>query len=197
MALNKKLAALLVCAVVLVVGAASATLAYFMDSEKATNTFTVGHVDITLDEAKVNVDGTVIEGADRVMTNEYHLIPGSTYTKDPTVHVQSGSEDCYIFVKLENELKDIIAATTVENQMEAKGWDLLDAENNIYVYKNVVEKSSKVTDVAVFEAFKVNGEVTKEALANYKDAKIIVTAYAVQAAGFDTAADAWDATFGK
>ena len=52
------------------------TLAYFTDTKSADNTFTVGNVKITLDEAKVTTDGTPVEGADRVKANEYHLLPG-------------------------------------------------------------------------------------------------------------------------
>ena len=39
------------------------TLAYFTDKGNATNTFTVGNVKITLDEAKVNTDGTPVRAA--------------------------------------------------------------------------------------------------------------------------------------
>ena len=50
------------------------TLAYLTDQDSVVNTFTVGKVQITLDETKVNSDGTVVEGAERVRENEYHLI---------------------------------------------------------------------------------------------------------------------------
>ena len=90
---NKNKALLLVlCAVMLVVGTVFATLAYLTDTDTATNTFTVGNVGLSLDEAEVNQDGTV-KSDKRVQENAYHLLPGHTYIKDPTVTVEAGSED--------------------------------------------------------------------------------------------------------
>jgi len=58
-----------------------ATIAYLTDDEAVVNTFTVGQVGISLDEAKVNTDGSLVTGSDagRVHENEYHLLPGHTY----------------------------------------------------------------------------------------------------------------------
>ena len=79
---------LLVCsAALLACVGIGASFAYLTNQDTVTNSFTVGSVAITLDEAAVNADGTRIEGAERVQANEYHLIPGRSYTKDPTVHV--------------------------------------------------------------------------------------------------------------
>lgn len=50
------------------------TLAFLTDSEKAINTFTVGDLDITLDEPNWNDDD---DGKD--------MTPGDTFVKDPTV----------------------------------------------------------------------------------------------------------------
>ncbi|MFR6087431.1 MAG: SipW-dependent-type signal peptide-containing protein [Oscillospiraceae bacterium] len=77
----------LCCALLLVAAGVFGTLAYLTGTDTVNNTFTVGNVKITLDEAKVTTDGTPVEGADRVKANEYHLLPGHTYTKDPTVTV--------------------------------------------------------------------------------------------------------------
>lgn len=85
------------CAVLLVAVSIFGTLAYLTDSESVKNTFTVGSVDLSLDEAEVNPDGTYKnDHDDRVKANEYHLLPGHTYYKDPTVTVDAGSEDAYV-----------------------------------------------------------------------------------------------------
>ena len=55
------------------------TLAYLTDTDEVDNTFTVGNVEITLDEASIGADGDATTG-DRVKKNEYHLLPGH---KDP------------------------------------------------------------------------------------------------------------------
>lgn len=92
----KKIVALLLCAVLLVAGSVAGTIAYLTSQDEAVNNFTVGQVKITLDEAKVDENGKKIENEKRVQSNDYHLLPGQSYVKDPTVHVTKGSEDCYV-----------------------------------------------------------------------------------------------------
>lgn len=87
------------CAVLLVCLSVGATLAYLTDDETVTNTFTVGKVVIDLDEAPVDEDGKETTG-DRVKANTYHVYPAGVYDKDPTIHIQGDSEDCYVGVKL-------------------------------------------------------------------------------------------------
>ena len=104
---------LTLCAVLLVAASVMGTMAYLTSTDKVENTFTVGNVKITLDEAKVNTDGTPVEGADRVKANEYKLLPGHTYTKDPTVTVIKGSESSYVRMKVTfNNAAQIIAMCT-------------------------------------------------------------------------------------
>ena len=104
---------LTLCAVLLVAASVMGTMAYLTSTDKVENTFTVGNVTITLDEAKVNTDGTPVTPAERVKANEYKLLPGHTYTKDPTVTVKAGSESSYIRMKVTfNNAADIIAMCT-------------------------------------------------------------------------------------
>ena len=104
---------LTLCAVLLVAASVLGTMAYLTSTDTVTNTFTVGKVEIKLDEAKVNADGIPVEGAGRVMENSYKLMPGTTYTKDPTVTVLKGSEDSYVRMKVTfNNAKEIIALCT-------------------------------------------------------------------------------------
>lgn len=103
----------LCCALLLVAAGVFGTLAYLTGTDTVNNTFTVGNVKITLDEAKVTTDGTPVEGADRAKANEYHLLPGHTYTKDPTVTVEEGSDLSYVRMKVTfNNATDIIALCT-------------------------------------------------------------------------------------
>lgn len=179
------------------------TLAYLTSTDKVENSFTVGKVAITLDEAQVNTDGTAVTPAARVKANTYKLMPGHPYTKDPTVHVDADSEDSWIFVKVENGISDIEAAeatgenayTPIAKQITNNGWTQLDGKTNIYYKKYTAGTTDK--DLAVFGNFKIADNAQDisgwGAAAN---AKITVTAYAVQADGFTTAKAAWDATFG-
>lgn len=183
-----KALALALCTVLLVVSTVFVTMAFLTDKDSVKNTFTFGQVGISLDEADVNTDGTLIEGAARVKANEYHLIPGHTYAKDPVVHVDSNSENCWLFVKLDNGLKSIIASETIEEQIQANGWSVIDADNNIWAYEEICGAND---NIPTFTEFKL---VDDAKVSDFGQAVIEVTAYAVQADGFDSAAEAWGAT---
>ena len=100
------------CAVLLVAASVLGTMAYLTSTDEVENTFTVGNVKITLDEAKVNADG-VVSSNDRVKGNEYKLMPGHTYVKDPTVTVKAPSVDSYVRMKVTfNNAAAIIALCT-------------------------------------------------------------------------------------
>ena len=106
------------CAVLLVAASVLGTMAYLTDSKDVKNTFTVGNVAIKLDEAKVDENGTQVVDKDgnpvaRVTENEYKLLPGHTYTKDPTVTVLAPSVASYVRMKVTfNNAKEIIAMCT-------------------------------------------------------------------------------------
>lgn len=59
--MKKKIVALCLCVALAVVAIGGATLAYFTDTDEATNTFTAGGVKIELIEQQVNEDGTELE----------------------------------------------------------------------------------------------------------------------------------------
>lgn len=194
-------------ALVMVAGISVAgTLAYLTSTTgEVKNTFTVGSVVITLDEAKVDTDGTIVPDADRVTANSYKLMPGHSYTKDPTVHVDSASEDAYLFVKVENGIAAIEdSSNTIAAQMTANGWTAVAGADNVYAYDEVVNGGD---NIPVFGSFKVSGNVegTKPDepvagtlyLSDYATAEITVTAYAIQADGFSSSADAWTAFAGQ
>lgn len=185
------------CAGTLVVGSVAGTMAYLTDTKTVTNTFTVGNVAITLDETDVDING-VQEDTTRVTENQYKLMPGHSYTKDPKIHVASDSEDCYLFVKVANEITNIEGDTTVAHQMAAKGWVAVEgAPAGVYVYTedNALAVVAGGQDVPVFDNFTVAGTVDNTTLATYTDKTITVTAYAIQADGFGskTAAEIWNA----
>jgi len=99
---------LTLCAVLLIAASVLGTMAYLTSTAKVENTFTIGKVEIKLDETDVtNPTGS------RVQANSYKLMPGTTYTKDPTVTVKAGSEESYVRMKVTfNNAKKIIALCT-------------------------------------------------------------------------------------
>lgn len=212
--MNKKVKALLLvlCALVFAVAGVFATLAYLNDTtEQVTNTITVGDVDIDLDEYKVSYDEyyneTVHTELARVKANDYNLIPGVIYTKDPTVHVKADSEPSYIFVRVVNEIAGIEAnvaddgVDTIAKQMADNGWVAVDGKANLYVYNgtkcdivnevkkdNVVnaKKGGAIVDLVVFENFRVNPDADNGGspdIDDFNNKTIKIKAYAVQAIG--------------
>lgn len=200
---------LALCAVSLVTASVFGTMAYLTSTDEVKNTFTVGSVAITLDEADVNPDGSPVTNADRVQSNEYKLLPGHEYKKDPTIHVDANSEDCFLFVKVENGIAGIEsqkAGESVAAQMIANGWKTVEVkgQTGIYVY---VGKTAGATDpatvvkkmnVPVFDKLVIAGDsVNNDTLKEYASKNITVTAYAVQKDGFEdkTPADIWTTAF--
>ena len=180
---------LVLCAVLLVTASVLGTMAYLTSRDEVVNTFTVGKVDITLDGAKVDKAGTAATPEVRVDANEYHLLPGHTYKKDPTVHVEANSENSWIFVKVDNPIVDIEADTKIAAQITEKEWTPLAGETGVY-YKEYTT-SQTVQNFVVFDNFKIKGNITNDELKAYNNKTVTVTAYAIQRDGFATPADAW------
>lgn len=186
----RKALMLILCAALLVSATVMGTLAYLTSqTEVVTNTFTVGNVAITLDETDVDLYG-VKDGNTRVIENDYKLIPGHTYTKDPIVHVTAGSEKCWLFVKVTDDIAAIQDTTTVAAQMAANKWTDVAGAEGVYAYESIVDAGTAAQDVKVFENFKIKGEAD---VAAYAQKTITIQAYAIQADGFTTAAEAWAA----
>lgn len=211
----KKALLLTVCAILLVVASVMGTLAYLTDNGKVVNTFTAGKVYITLDEAITDIDGKPLDAEagnivdlaqaarkageiNETVGNKYHLIPGSTYTKDPTVTVEAGSEACWLFVKVDNGISAIEGGTTIAQQIVAKGWIALDGVSGVYYRRHM--ESGSAQKYIVFENFTVDAQKTNTDLFNVKDNNVTVTAFAVQEENVATSVDgemnkalaAWD-----
>ena len=195
---------LILCAMLLLVASALGTVAYLTVQDTVTNTFSVGKVDATLIEGSAGkrIMRARSTGAP-VDENDHILMPGHTYTKDHTIHVDAVSEDSYIFVKVENGIASYEAASsaeeggyrTIADQITANGWTALESAADVY-YREYT-KSSTGSDFAVFDTFKIADNANDAESWGSCDAQVAVTAYAVQKYGFDTASAAWMATFGK
>jgi len=208
----RKVLLLVLCLVLVVSATVMGTLAYLTSTDSVVNTFTVGNVQITLDEADVKTNGSYETNHDnRVKANDYKLMPGHTYIKDPTVTVKAGSEDSYVrmLVTISNatNLKAVFGDNFLpENYI--KGWDSTtwvstkavaeDTEKNTltyeFRYKEVVKASANDTVLDdLFEEFTVPGTINGTDLAKLQDTTITVVAHAIQADGFADADAAWNA----
>lgn len=212
----KKFKALLVvaCALLLVAASVFGTMAYLTSTDTVTNTFTVGKVAIKLDEAKVDADGKPVANAERVKENSYKLLPGHTYTKDPTVTVEAGSEASYVrqmvTVTFDKVLTDAQLATQLDGiftgydanwvrndkKVETKTKDGAKYTVITYEYRYKDKVAATTTDTklpALFTEIKVPETWTNDDLAALGNIEINIVAHAIQADGFADADAAWKA----
>lgn len=165
----KKILALALAALLLVAVSVAGTLAYLVDStEEIENTFTKSNVDIELTETK----------------KDFQMVPGATIEKNPIVTVKAGSEDCWLFVKVE-ESADLTKYIDYEI---AEGWTAL--ENGVY-YREA--KAGDSFSVLADDEVTVLGTVTNQMMDQVTGDNVTLTftAFACQKEGFDTPAAAW------
>lgn len=209
--MKKKLLIMSVAMVLVCAFAVGMTIAYLTSTDEVVNTFTVGNVQIKLDEAAVNPDGTLVPNADRVKANSYKLIPGHTYTKDPTVTVLRGSESSYIKMTVTFTKADALDAifapngadlTSIFNGYNPANWiykgntedTVANTRTYEFWYKDAVPATTEnVALDALFDSITVPRTITNEQLATIADMTITVNAYAIQADGFTTPEAAWAA----
>ena len=207
----KKIVMGLVCALALVTASVMGTMAYLTSKDEVVNTFTVGKVQIKLDEAKANSDGSLVENGGRVKANRYKLLPGHTYNKDPMVTVLEGSESSYVkmtvtFTKAA-ELDAIFAPnganmTSIFVGYDSTNWiskgNTKDTATNTRTYEFWYREAVEALDGdetldALFDQIVVPGTITNAQLATIEGMTITVNAYAIQADGFANAEAAWAA----
>lgn len=216
--MKKKILVACLCVALAVLTVAGTTLAYLTSKDTVTNTFTVGQVKMTLDEAKVNTDGdpvdktgkvvTNLAAAERVKENSYKLMPGKEYTKDPTVTIKAGSESAYVrllvtatFTKtltdaqLATKLDDIFTGYSSNWVRNAKDVKTVDGKTVItyeYRYNTTVSADTEDNKLpALFTAVVIPEDWTNETLEAIGGVQISIVGQAIQADGFETADAAW------
>lgn len=193
---NKKILVLL--ALFLAVFAVGGTLAYLTDtSESATNTFTFGKVNISLSEPTWTTTGS---------TNAGSTVPGEEIDKDPTIKVESDSENAFVFAKVTiptGTAGGVADQELFELGTLSAGW--IDVTPNSFgagEYLFAYGTSTAMTSVAknttlapVFTTIKSNPNLTETEIAalTNRSADVVVNAYAIQAEGLDSTApaDVW------
>ena len=204
-------AAMALCIVAII--AVGATLAYFTDTKTAKNTFTMGDVKITLDETNVNDP----EG-DRVTSNEYNVYPGAEVTKDPIVH-NKGKNGAYIraTVNVSNwmnlvaafypEYKETFPNAGYKTALNllvgelGEGWSVVGVEAGdtftigqfdakfVLKYDGVLASGADTT--AMFQTVTIPAGIDNANADSFNEVKVV--AQAMQADGFDTWEEAFEA----
>ena len=211
--MKNKILALSMCIALAAIAIVGASLAYFTDTKTATNTFTMGNVQIKLDETNVNDS----EG-DRVTSNVYNVYPGAVVTKDPIVH-NIGKNGAYIraTVNVSNwmnlvgayypDFKETFpndgykAALNLLVGELGEGWSVVGVEAGdvftigqfdakfILKYDGVLASGTDTT--AMFQTVTIPAGIDNANADSFDEVKVV--AQAIQADGFDTWEDAFAA----
>lgn len=172
--MKKKLLASVVAIALVACCVIGGTLAWLTDkTDPVVNTFTVGDVNIDLDESD---------------DLDLKIVPGKEITKDPVVTVEANSEKCYLFVKIDKEHWNDKMTYEV-----ADGWTELETG----VYYRTVESSETAQPFQILAGDKVTvaNTLTKDEIETMKTnaPKLTFTAYAVQFEGMTDVNAAWTA----
>lgn len=165
--MKKKLSILAVIAILAV--ASFATLAYLTDSADAvTNTFTVGDIDIDLEEE---------------FDDDPKIYPGAEIGKEPVVTVLKNSEPTYLYIFIDNKIGDI-----AELDIDGDKWIPVGTSGKVFRYFEVVP-NNKLNDqeFTMFTKVTFDETLTKEDLEAIGTPEIVVAAYAHQAVEVDLA----------
>lgn len=168
--MKKKILALTLVVVLAATAVIGGTLAYFTDTDKADNVFTVGNVDITLHEP--DWAGNVDDHDD--------FYPGEAIAKDPCV-TNDGENPCFVRIKVTGwdclgEGNMIQYRTNGVINALGEGWH--DVGGGVFYYDKILAVGEQTTDL--FDHIVIPTTVTNGFDGTYD---LVVTAEAVQAQG--------------
>ena len=204
---RNKLLVTILCLACVLCALVSGTIAWLISQPGSiTNTFTSSDVTITLTETK----GTLTDGV-----RGFKMVPGEVIAKDPVVAVEAGSEACYVFVKIDENLGSwstyAVAGKNFKSFLNytvdtAEGWTALEGYAGVYYIKvdaNIANEG-KSYNVLAGNVVTVSGENVTKAMMETLEASdanlptLTFTASAIQVANLpdkngDTTVDAVDA----
>ena len=199
--------ALVVC--IMAVSIASASIAYFTDTESATNTFTSGDVEIALYETNdedEETDVTTVTDHKFTYTNKY---PGETFAKKPTIKnvandaayvagiITLGSGDGADITTLLDDAAAVKAFLTGGAMNDATTKIVRDeSAKTITIYIIAADAVAKDGTFVLFNNVEIPAKWDSAEMAKFANLTIDVKAYAVQKVGFNSAAAAIEAAFG-
>lgn len=210
--MKRKITALCLVVALLAVAIVGGTMAYFTDTDTATNVFTVGNVKIKVEEPNWDPDD--------VTTKMENIVPGKSYAKDPQVK-NIGKNDAYVRMTVcfqngvnaggftaiaggsfTDLLKNLSSDWTLvkDNGLSQGGAAHIDGHENcwyaIFNYNKVLKPGE--TTAPLFTAVEIPEAWNQEFFTNYigSEFQIDITAEAIQADGFAGATEAFAALSG-
>lgn len=212
-------------AALLVAGSIAGTLAYLTSTEEVVNTFTIGKVDIDLTETELDENyqpvteaGTDADGNPITVTkrtdegNEYRIVPGAEYIKDPTLTIKKNSEEAYVRLMVNitnwNEMSKYTEVANLFPDLDDTHWERKTTKKNddgslLLEYRYVTDDAKDKDTVTgkaedynlepLFETIVIPQTITTESMEKLEGFKVTVQGHAIQSTGFDTADAAWKA----
>lgn len=212
--MKKKVLSLCLVLALLALAVAGATLAYFTDTDEVDNVFTVGNIDIEIVESQYhmivdNKDADAIIADGETYQDEYlavegeNIVPGKWVRKVPYIN-NIGANDAYVRIIVTqsewfwNNTSMMEYTTAIENGDLVVSDPIYNNDGTISLVYTIVEpvKAGELSEVFPFWQFKINDNVTSEALeaANFDITQVVnVKAEAIQAETFDNYVDAFAA----
>ena len=206
--MKKKVISLVLCAALLAVAVIGGTLAYFTDTtDTKENTFTVGKVDIDIEETSPEKEGYQQGEATKNGYEYENILPNEKLSKLVVINVEEDSEDAWVYAKLTVKGYNELYAALTAAGLDATDFSALLLNKNLgtgvvidawqdgdvfnIVYTNGVMKAEATW--TLFDGIQVPQEFTQEIVAGLGEVELDVTGYAIQASEIKTAAEGWTA----
>ena len=216
-----KSVAVLLALVLLMGTVVGGTLAWLLDqTDPVTNTFTVGNINLDLYEHTRDKNGYLTENETKKL-EDYKILPGTSEKKDPTVEILANSDNCYVFVQVQeisndtgNAAADGVATKYITYTVDNSVWSpLLDDNDHVhvngaYVYYATTNYETQASDkhynVLKDQTVSYSEDLTKtdmDKLYTYNDdgtvksttkPQLIFKAFAVQKEAANDELAAWD-----
>lgn len=213
----KRTTVVLLSVVTLLGCVASGTLAWLAaKTEVVTNTFTVGDINMDLYEHTRDTDGNLTATETKTL-NDYKILPGTSEKKDPTVEITGKSEDCYVFLQVQeinnntgNAAGTGVTTKYISYSIDDAVWQpLMDGTDQV-IYNGVpvyyttyaqqdTDKSHNVLNnkTVTYSEDLTKADIEKlygadNALQDSEKPQLVFKAFAVQIEASDTALAAWD-----
>lgn len=153
---------LIIAVILLTCGMIGGTMAWmYVKTEPVSNTFTYGDIDLSLEETDTQIDGDNNRNTNTYVFTETEGDEDgdNAIAKDPTVVIGGGSENCWIFVKIE-ESANFSDFFTYE---VADGWTTL-PESGVYFREAAASSEAQSFYVLECNAVYAKGALSQSAL---------------------------------
>lgn len=208
--MKKKIFGITLAVALIVLSIAGTSLAYFSDTETATNTFTSGEgikITLTYNDGTENkvLDGTALE------VNDQNVFPAQTFTRNATITNKANEAYVGAIITITNTNNSLSKIVTVDGNKVTDGSDntvavaslftgltgytvkAAETTNGYIVYVLKTDALGKGASATIFKEIAIPAAWGNAEMEKFSGTKIEVTAYAVQTVGFDGANAATDA----